>query len=86
MWPDAPSSVSAWLLRFRQPFAYLKCLQPFLLRKQDLNESHRSNLFISLAVPAIRASALPSVLEFMSLASTDGKAEARIKMPRHQGN
>ncbi len=34
---------------------------------------------------AIRAPALPCVLVLLSLASTDGKAGARIKMLRHFG-
>ncbi len=35
--------------------------------------------------PVIRAPALPSVLVFKTLASTDGKAGARIKTSRHHG-
>ncbi len=37
-------------------------------------------------VHGICAPALPSVQDFMPLASTDGKAGARIKMPHHHGN
>ena len=39
-----------------------------------------------LYCPAIRAPALPSVLESMSLASMHGKAGARIRMPHQHAN
>ena len=38
-----------------------------------------------LCRPVIRAPALLSVRDFMSLASTDGKAGARMNAPRHGG-